>query len=104
MPPGVINMSRMLVLNGPRQGVAICLKLRSRTVASGTSVNDIVGYVFNVSCTMAIIGSSGKSCNKGEHCACCRADLQLDRTLQPKRSRKTIRYNSHLSPSGRVRC
>ena len=55
MPPGVINMSRMLVLNGPRQGVAICLKLRSRTVASGTSVNDIVGYVFNVSCTMAIM-------------------------------------------------
>ena len=46
-------MSRMLVLNGPRQGVAICLKLWSRTVASGTSVNDITGYVIHVSCPMA---------------------------------------------------
>jgi len=26
VPPGVINMSRMLVLNGPRQGMAVCLK------------------------------------------------------------------------------
>ena len=48
-------MSRMLVLNGPRLGVAICLKLWSRTVASGTSVNDITGYVIHVSCPMAIM-------------------------------------------------